>query len=81
MANNENQSQADSSGNSSMSGDATLPSGSRLSLEAIRSLAVKIRDGQIAPSDGAGEIIQEVDGLIRQVKEREALVYQWASGE
>lgn len=81
MANNEQHSQAGSSGNSSISGDATLPSGSRLSLEAIRSLAVKIRDGQIDPAAGAGEIIQEADSLIRQVREREAHIYQWASGE
>lgn len=81
MANNEKPSQAGSSANSSTRGGETLPSGSRLSLEAIRSLAVKVREGQIDPAAGAGEIIQEVDSLIKQVRERESLVYKWASGE
>lgn len=60
--------------------DRTLPSDSRLSLEAIKSLAQKISNGQIDAAGGAREIIQEVDGLIQRVKQREVSIQQWASG-
>jgi hypothetical protein len=69
---------AESSASVSTCSDETLPSGSRLSLEAVKSLAQKIAEGQIDPVQGAKEIVQEIDGLIRQVKQREASIYEWA---
>jgi hypothetical protein len=63
-------------------GDGMLPSGSRLTLEGIRLLAVKIC-GETAgsPHERAKEIINECDVLIAQIIVREAQVYEWASGQ
>lgn len=77
--------------NSSTRAGETLPSGSRLTLEGIRSLAQEISDINKQHLDNtvrcemigarAVEIIREVEGLIEQVKDREAAIYQWASGQ
>jgi hypothetical protein len=59
-----------------------LPSGSRLTLEGIRSLALKISEGATGELHKmAMEIVSESDGLIAQVIDREARIYEWASGQ
>ena len=67
---------------SSTGGGATLPSGSRLTLEGIKSLAEAIKEQTSGePNEMANEIVREVDELIAQVIIREAQIYQWVYEE
>ena len=82
MKHNAAPSAPDSSENSSTMGDGMLPSGSRLTLEGIRSLAFKIAKATSgAPNEDAMEIVNECDKLIAQVIVREAQIYEWSSGQ
>jgi hypothetical protein len=82
MSNNAAPSRRESSVNSSTRADETLPSGSRLTLEGIKSLALEISQGAEGEiKSKADEIVREIDGLIEQVISRETKIYEWASGQ
>jgi hypothetical protein len=78
MTGNEKSYPAESSANASIPDGETWLGDSRLTLEHVKSLALKISEGQIDPKEGAGAILQEINGLLRLVEQREQAFYQWA---